>query len=377
MPAHLRSIGTAVPGTVLPQPYVRDLVAGQPGLDRRTVRLVRAAFDGSGIDTRHSVLDELGPDRRGIAGRFLDGERAAVLAPGTRHRNDLYTRHAPELLGAAATEALRDGGVDPADVTHLVTVSCTGFSAPGPDQLLVERLGLDPAVERYHLGFMGCHAAFPALRAARAFCAARSDAVVLIACVELCTLHLQPPTDADRILASSLFADGAAAAVVTAAPPPAGRVGLRLDALHTTLTGSGQADMTWTIGDTGFEMVLSRYVPRLLGEQIEKVVAPVLDADPELAGRPFAAVPQWAVHPGGRSIVDKVQDALGLTDDQIVHSRDVLRRFGNMSSATVLFVLREILREGRPESPPARVGALAFGPGLTVETALLTLEAVA
>ena len=376
MPAHVLSIGTAVPATVLPQPYVRDLLTGQPGLDRRTSRLLRAAFDASDIDTRYTVLDELGLDRPEVDGVFLGADDAAVLAPGTRVRNDLYRRHAPGLFSAAATDALLSGAVDPADVTHLVTVSCTGFFAPGPDQVLVERLGLDPSVERFHLGFMGCHAAFPALRAARAFCATRPDAVVLVACAELCTLHLQPPTDHDRILASSLFADGAAAAVVTAAPPPSGRASLRLDALHTELTGSGSEDMTWTIGDTGFEMVLSGYVPRLLGERIEKVVAPVFDADPELAGRPFGAVPRWAVHPGGRSILDKVQEALVLGEDQLAPSRAVLRRYGNMSSATVLFVLRELLTGPLP-TVPERVCALAFGPGLTVETALLTLGAAA
>jgi predicted naringenin-chalcone synthase len=376
MPAYVLSIGTAVPATVLPQPYVRDLLTGQPGVDRRTSRLVRTAFDASGIDTRQTVLAELGGDQPEAGARFLSPD-AAVLAPGTGARNDLYRRHAPDLLAAAATEALESGRIHPADVTHLVTVSCTGFFAPGPDQLLVERLGLDPRVERFHLGFMGCHAAFPALRAARAFCATRPDAVVLVACVELCSLHLQPPTDHDRILAASLFGDGAAAAVVTAAPPPAGRAALRLDALHTELTGSGSEDMTWTIGDTGFEMVLSGYVPRLLGEHIEKVVAPVFDADPTLAGRPFAAVPRWALHPGGRSILDKVQQSLALGDDQLAPSRDVLRRHGNMSSATVLFVLRDILTGPSPDGPEQRVCALAFGPGLTVETALLTHRAAA
>jgi predicted naringenin-chalcone synthase len=376
MPAYVLSIGTAVPPTVLPQPYVRDLLSGQPGVDRRTSRLVRAAFDASAIDTRHTVLAELGGDQPEAGARFLAPD-AAVLTPGTGARNDLYRRHAPALLNAAATDALQAARIDPADVTHLVTVSCTGFFAPGPDQLLVDRLGLDPQVERFHLGFMGCHAAFPALRAARAFCATRPDAVVLVACVELCSLHLQPPTDHDRILAASLFADGAAAAVVTAAPPPADRASLRLDALHTQLIGSGSEDMTWTIGDTGFEMVLSGYVPRLLAERIEKVVAPVFDDDPDLAGRPFAVVPRWAVHPGGRSILDKVQQALALDDEQLAPSRDVLRRYGNMSSATVLFVLRDVLAGPPPDQPEERVCALAFGPGLTVETALLTHRAAA
>jgi predicted naringenin-chalcone synthase len=360
---------------VLTQPHVRDLLTGQPGLDRRTSRLLRAAFDASEIDTRHTVLEELSADRPEAERLFMDAADS-LLAPGTRTRNGLYQRYAPELLTAASADALRSGDVDPADVTHVVTVSCTGFFAPGPDQVLVERLGLDPSVERFHLGFMGCHAAFPALRAARAFCAARPDAVVLVACVELCSLHLQPPTDHDRILASALFADGAAAVVVTAAPSPAGRASLRLDALRTELTGSGSEDMTWTIGDTGFEMVLSSYVPRLLGERLEKMVAPVFDADPELTGRPFAVVPRWAVHPGGRSILDKVQQALALDGDQLAPSRDVLRRHGNMSSVTVLFVLRDILLGPTP-GQPERVCALAFGPGLTVETALLTHGAAA
>jgi len=369
MPVSVQAIGTAVPEAVLAQAEVRDLMAGHPALPGRQRRLLQVAFDASGIDTRHTVLDELrGDPQEGEV--FLHRRSGAVLAPGTGVRNELYRQWAPGLLVTAASAALTSADLDAAEVTHLVTVSCTGFFAPGPDHILIARLGLDPSVERYHLGFMGCHGAFSALRAARAFCAGSPGAVVLVACVELCTLHLQPPQDADRILAASLFADGAAAAVVSARPPRRGAPVLDLDALSTVLTSAGEADMTWTIGDTGFSMGLSTYVPRLLGQNIEKIVAPLFDSDSALAGGPFAAVPLWAVHPGGRSILDKVQAALQLGDTQLQESREVLRRYGNMSSPTVLFVLQEMLR--RPVAGPERVCAMAFGPGLTVETALLT-----
>lgn len=374
MPVSVHAIGTAVPDAVVGQAEVRDLLAGHPGIDRRTARLIQVAFDASGIQTRHTVVEELCGAPAVETPVFWDRGDGSVLTPGTGWRNQSYREHSPGLLATASAAALADAGMDPGEVTHLVTVSCTGFFAPGPDHLLIGRLGLDPRVERYHLGFMGCHGAFPALRAARAFCAARPDAVVLVACVELCTLHLQPPDDPDRILAAALFADGAAAAVVSARPPRTGATVLDLNALQTELLSAGETDMSWTIGDFGFEMRLSSYVPRLLGEHVEKVVAPLFDADPELAGRSFAAVPRWAVHPGGRSILDKVQAALQLGEEQLRESREVLRRWGNMSSVTVLFVLREIL-VGPPPAQPERVCAMAFGPGLTVETALLTRRA--
>lgn len=371
MPVQIRAIATAVPPVVVAQPELRDLLASQPDTDRRQRRLIAAAFDASGIDTRHSVETDFDPSSPG-GGLFRDAGRTELRFPGTAARNARYHRDGPPLLAEAAASALSASqDLAAADVTHLITVSCTGFTAPGPDQFLVSALGLDRGVERYSLGFLGCHGAFAGLRAARAFCLARPDAVVLVACVELCTLHLQPPTDTDAILAASLFADGAAVAVVSARSAPPGAPVLDLDVLQTQLTGVGASDMTWTLGDSGFLMRLTGYVPRLLGAHLEKVVAPLFDADLELAGRPFATVPRWAVHPGGRSILDHVQSALQLPGGSLAASREVLRRYGNMSSATVLFVLREILRSATGPAPE-RVAALAFGPGLTVESALLT-----
>jgi predicted naringenin-chalcone synthase len=253
----------------------------------------------------------------------------------------------------------------------VVTVSCTGFYAPGPDYAVVRGLGLKPSTQRYHLGFMGCYGAFPALRTAEAFCLADPNAVVLVVCVELCTIHLRSSNDPDTILASSVFADGAAAAVVTAAPAKAGETVLELDGFQTVLTPDGEQDMAWTIGDAGFEMTLSSYVPRIIERDIRGALAPLLAADLRLPEGPYAQVERWAIHPGGRSILDKVQRTLELSDEQLEPSREVLREYGNMSSATVLFVLQRVLHKASTDEAE-RVCAMAFGPGLTVETALLT-----
>lgn len=383
----IRSIETAVPATEVKQGEIRDLFLAQPGRSRLAQRLITAAFDASAIDTRHTVIDELDGSPRGpqagAAPVFYDADAGLVLTPSTGTRNAVFAARCPELVLTAGRRALEAApGIEAGDVTHVVTVSCTGFYAPGPDYALVRDLGLSPRTQRYHLGFMGCYAAFPALRAARDFCTADANAVVLVVCVELCSLHLRASDDPDTIVASSVFSDGAAAAVVTGGDVPGspGAAVLTLDAFDTTLTPVGEGDMAWTIGDEGFEMVLSRYVPAIIGEHIDAALAPLLAGDPTLAGRPASAVDLWAVHPGGRSILDKVGRALALADAQLEPSRSTLAEHGNMSSATVLFVLRRLLHgEGanathHRESADQRVCAMAFGPGLTVESALLTLR---
>jgi len=258
-------------------------------------------------------------------------------------------------------------------VTHVITVSCTGFHAPGPEYEIVRALGLADSVQRYHFGFMGCYASMPALRAASQFCAADPDAVVLVVSVELCTLHLRSSEDPDVIVASSLFADGAAAGIVTARPSAAR--GLRLDRFHTAIAPEGEKDMAWTIGDHGFEMILSTGVPRIIGETIVDALRPLYAGElsaPFRDGVIGEQVRHWAIHPGGRSILDRVQDRLGLSDVQLHPARETLRTHGNMSSATVLFVLRRILEE-EGARVGERVSAMAFGPGLTAESALMTV----
>ena len=370
MPAHILGIGTAVPATVLPQSAVRDLFLGQPGVERLTARLIGAAFDQSAIDTRHTVLGELAdaspdgsPDGSRSGGSpFIDSSTRALLAPSTRVRNDLYRREAPALFARAAREALSRAGVEASAVTHVVTASCTGLFAPGPDYRLVRDLGLPTTVERDHLGFVGCAAAFPALRQAARICAADPDATVLVVCGEICSIHLRASSDPEQIVASAVFADGAGAAVVSARARTDAPT-LALEGFATALTDEGEDDMRWIVGDQGFEMTLTAEVPRIVGREVRGALAPVLAR----AG----TVDRWIVHPGGRSILDRFEAALDLPGDALELSRDVLRRFGNMSSATVLFILARLLEDPELVDGSRAIG-VAFGPGLTVESALLT-----
>jgi predicted naringenin-chalcone synthase len=213
---------------------------------------------------------------------------------------------------------------------------------------------------------MGCYAAFPALRMAQAFCAEDERAVVLVVCLELCTLHLEPSEEIDDIIAASVFADGAAAAVVTARPPGERDAStLQIESLLSTVAPESEDDMAWTLGDRGFDMVLSTSVPQILQDNARSIVDALLGRVPLTLDQ----VDHWAIHPGGRAILDKVQAGLELADDALEESRTVLRNFGNMSSATILFVLERFLAPGRV-APGERVYAMAFGPGLTVESGL-------
>lgn len=372
MTVYVRSLETAVPPTILVQAEARDVFAAQPGLTRLGSRLVSTCFDSAAIDTRHTAVDELTVAARSDAPQFFDPQTGLLLNPSTKVRNEIFAREATKLFIEAARAAVTAcPGLQPSQVTHLITVSCTGFFNPGPDYKIVRELGLEPSVQRYHLGFMGCYAAFPALRAAKQFCEADPQAVVLVVCAELCSLHVRTSNDPDTIMGSALFADGAAAAVVSSQPGADGEALLQLDHFETVLTPVGEDAMAWNIGDHGFEMVLGNYVPHIIDDHITGALKPLLATEPELAGQPFSAITHWAIHPGGRSILDKVQSRLALTDEQLVPAREILRNYGNMSSATVLFVLKYIL-EQEQASDGERICSMAFGPGLTVETALFT-----
>ncbi|MCU1572980.1 MAG: naringenin-chalcone synthase [Micrococcaceae bacterium] len=372
MTVTLRSLETAVPPTVLVQPQVRDVFAAQPGLTRLGVRLVNTCFDSSAIDIRYTALEELTLDQDTDAPVFFDGRTGQLLRPSTKVRNEIFAVEATKLFIEAASKALEAcEGITAADVTHVITVSCTGFYNPGPDYKVVRALGLDPAVQRYHLGFMGCYAAFPALRAAKAFCDADPNAVVLVVSAELCSLHVRSSNNPDTIMGSSLFADGAAAAIVSARELPSERPGIRLDHFETVLTPVGEESMAWNIGDEGFEMVLGTYVPHIIDEHIVGALEPLLAREPAVYGKPYRDIQHWAIHPGGRSILDKVEAKLSLTEEQLIPARETLRNYGNMSSATVMFVLKHILDQPF-DGGEERICSMAFGPGLTVETGLFT-----
>ena len=338
---------------------------------------MHASLGGSGIDTRHTAIAVLGSDSAWEP-TFYDRSENLLLSPGTSARNELYVRTATPMFVEAARQALEAADdIAAEDVTHVITVSCTGFHAPGPDFAIVTELGLRPRVERYHFGFMGCYAAIPALRAAAQFCRADAQAVVLVVSAELCTLHLRSSSDPDTIVASSLFADGAAGVLVTGRPPAPGIPGAELDSFATAIAPDSTSHMAWTIGDNGFEMILSTAVPKVIEANIDDALGALCAADEELTYARDCdgladTVTHWAVHPGGRDILDRVQHRVGLADSQLEAAREVLRTCGNMSSATVLFVIRRILLD-----PASRTGerlvAMAFGPGLTMEGGVMTV----
>jgi predicted naringenin-chalcone synthase len=266
-----------------------------------------------------------------------------------------FAAAAPELAVAAVEDLVaRLGPGALAGLTHLVPVTCTGFAAPGIDLALMRRFDLPQDVERTQIGFMGCNAAFNGLKLARHVVRSDPRARVLVVNVELCTLHFQPPRGVDEALTFLLFADGAAASLVTAEPR-----GLALDRFAQTILPDTADEITWRVGDRGFDMHLSGDVPRHIARHLPAHVAALVGQTP------LDDIPLWAVHPGGRSVLDAVQGALGLGEDAMAASRAVLRERGNMSSATTPFVLRRLM-----DAPGAgrRGVALGFGPGLGVES---------
>ena len=341
--ARINAIGTATPAHDIHQAFInwaRERVA-----DPREAGLFSRMAARSGIAHRYSVLPK---GRDGGSPVAPDGFYADDVLPPTSARMALYGEHAPAL----ALEAIRNLGPI-GHISHLVVASCTGFTAPGIDQIIAERLGLSPSVERLLVGFMGCYAAISALRSARHIVRSDPQARVLVVTVELSSLHLQPESAIEPLLAMLQFGDGAAAALVTSHGP-----GLAIDApFAATLPDSGEL-IRWSIGDQGFAMHLSGEVPGRISEALR---------DPGFrkiltGGAEPQAIDAWAVHAGGRSILDAVAHTLGLSDDVLAISRGVLRDYGNMSSSTLMFALA-----GFMDLRPARGVALAFGPGLAAE----------
>jgi predicted naringenin-chalcone synthase len=364
MPSYLLHIETGVPVSVYTQEFARERMKSWTESERDR-RIIHHVYRQSGIESRHSVCGDFSAPTS--ASLFSTNEAGGIGNPGTQARNDVFIRESRTLGIQVAGRALAAcPEIDRMEITHVITASCTGFGNPGLDYHLITDLGLSPATQRYHLGFMGCYAAFPALRMAQQFCEANPRAVVLVLCVELCSLHLQVNGGTDSVLANALFADGAACALVHARPEWVSRSVFRLDRFASGLAVEGVKSMTWSIGDHGFNIVLSSYVPDIIGANIGESVTPILAA----AGVDRKKIPFWAVHPGGKAILDKVQKALELPAASLATSREVLRRYGNMSSATILFVLKELLKTHDRETE-APVCAMAFGPGLTIELGLL------
>jgi predicted naringenin-chalcone synthase len=347
--AYINRIATAVPQHDVHRTFVRF---AHTLLDRRCGKLFARMAERAQIEHRWSSLAPAAEPE----GPTLDEEGfyARGAFPSTADRMRRYEAAAPSLAAEAAD---RLGlGERIGDVTHVIVTTCTGLSAPGLDFELVERCGLSPSVERTVIGFMGCYAAINALKLARHIVRSEAHARVLLLSLELCTLHLQETADLEQVLSFLVFGDGAAAVLVSADPH-----GLALDGFRAVVI-PGTADLiTWRIRELGFDMFLSGRVPGAIGRGLGEAAGDFLE------GRPVSDIDLWAVHPGGRSVLDAVEASLGLRGDALAASRAVLEAYGNMSSSTILFVLDRLMRTARAG---ARGCAMAFGPGLTAETML-------
>lgn len=363
MPVFIQDIATSVPPFSSDQQHIREVIKKHIGSDRKTQAIIHRIYSQSGIEKRHSVIEDFTANEHGTL--FFNGK--VKTDPGTAARNKVYETESKKLFVDVARQLLTDNpNISSSEITHVITVSCTGFFAPGPDYEIVKALKLDPSTQRYHVGFMGCYAAFPAMKMAQSFCTSDPDAVVLLVSAELCTLHFQFKKDVDNLLSGSVFADGAAGMLVSAKEPKG--QSFKIDQFASSLVPKGEKDMAWTIGDSGFDMVLSTYVPDIIRDNLQPAIQPLYDQY-EISA---TDIDYWAVHPGGRAIVDKIETSLELKTDQISASRKILAEHGNMSSATVLFVLKELLDSKL--SPNQNILSMAFGPGLTIESGLFSVH---
>lgn len=316
-------------------------------------------FCKAAIERRHSVLPEIGhPQLRGE----LFGENYPDVVPSTAARNSIYKREAPKLAFEAAEKALNQWGGDRTAITHVVSVSCTGMIAPGIEFLLIDQLGLSRSVDRLGVNFMGCFGAFRGLAVARALAQQDPNHRVLVVCTELCSLHFQADMSPETYVANALFADGSAA-VVVGQPKEGESILWEIEKTGQYALEESQQEMTWEAGDTGYLMRLTLEVPKRIRENIFQFATRLLGSAGDLAAC------SWAVHPGGKAVLHAVTQACQLTRAHLESSWEVLRRCGNMSSATFLFILEELLKTGKRGGKTIGLG---FGPGLSIEGILLS-----
>lgn len=340
--ACINRIETAVPDR---EGHV-EFLARLPELTRDAHLARKLGYLGrrSGIHARYTVLDQ--PfDQNGAPGFY-----STRGTPSTEQRMAVYRREAPRLATRAAAPAL--AGVDPRRVTHLIVTTCTGFYAPGIDIDLVHALGLSECVCRTIIGFMGCYSAFPGLRLAQSVVRADPNAIALVVSVELCSIHFQTDVTGEQWTPFLIFADGASAALITSQPR-----GIALGDFHTCIEPNRADAMTWDIGNHGYTMTLSPKLPDYVAQVIRR-------RKTEMLAGTATDKRLWAIHPGGKTVLDAAEKELQLPPTALANSREVLRRHGNMSSPTVMFVLKRFLDDPKAAGPGC---AMAFGPGLAVE----------
>ena len=328
-------------------------------------RKMKFLYGHSGISTRHSVIPDYSSAAHGR--KFYEKSDDLEPFPDLEKRMQCYAENAG-VLSVDTIEKCFNGKIQAAEITHLITVSCTGLSAPGLDLEIMEALNLNSNIFRTSVNFMGCYAAIHGLKIADAICKNDKGANVVVVCTELCTLHFQKESSIDNITSTLLFADGCAAVLVQHSDS-AGK-GLEIKNFYSEVEFKGKNDMSWKLSSKGFLMTLSGYVPDLLKEDfnilVEKALLNALLSKEEIS--------HWCIHPGGKKILEAIEKSASLSTAQLQHSYDVLNDYGNMSSPTILFVLASILKEleAQPAGQPATIFGAAFGPGLTMETFIAT-----
>ncbi|MBT2282869.1 type III polyketide synthase [Paenibacillus polymyxa] len=353
--ASIMGIGTAWPAHRIEQKDVSARLAQALEHEPDARRWAKRIFNQCGVETRYTCEPNLLEPVDSC--RYLPFTNAEEV-PTTSERMGKYKAAAVPLGLEAAGQALQDADVTSSEITHLITVSCTGQFLPGLDVRLIQQLELSPQINRIPLVFQGCAAGLKAIQLANSIVTTDQKATVLIVCVELCTLHFQPSAKRDDLYAASFFGDGASACVIGASGTDRNEC-FRLGRGHSTLLPDCAEEMIWEVGNTGFDLYLSPQIPKLLGLHLGPEVERLLEGSglPEI----------WAIHPGGRGIVDAVQKLYQLTDQQVSYSRNILRDYGNLSSVTILFVLQAIREDYRQKEEHSSGIALAFGPGLTAE----------
>ncbi len=361
----ITSIGTANPTNKFNQTQLADFMVRAMQLNEQDTRRLRTIFRASGIETRHSVIDDYGKkDEFNFYNNNLN-----LPLPSTKERLELFREKSLLLSLQAITNCLaKVPPIESKEITHLIVVSCTGMYAPGLDIDLVKSLNLPSSIQRLCINFMGCYAAFNAIKIADTYCAADPNAKVLIVCTELCSIHFQKEITDDNLLANALFADGSAALLIEGTPRKG--VNLKPVSFYCDLSHEGEQDMAWTVGDLGFEMRLSAYVPEVIKSGIANLTKKLLTQ----ISNQLSDISYYAIHPGGKKILEVIEQELGLTKKDNQQSYEVLKKYGNMSSPTVLFVLNEISKNLNGVDDGKKILSFAFGPGLTLESLILEIQ---
>jgi predicted naringenin-chalcone synthase len=366
----LEAIATANPPYKLTQSEAADFMLQTESLSVPIRKRIPSIYANSGIDYRYSCIPDYGGNLQNF--ELYPPNWELTPAPSTFSRNQKYATYAPKIALQASQQAIATAKLTASEITHLIVVSCTGFSAPGIDIHLIKHLGLSYEISRTMIGFMGCHAAFNGLKSAHAICQSDRQAKVLLVCVELCSLHFQVADTLENTIINAIFSDGSAAAILTSQPFSQAKGKLAYTDGHSLLLENTEELMNWTIGDTGFLMNLSPKVPEVVTKYLPNYLQSFLGKH-QLTQNDLNF---WAIHPGGRKIIEQIQSIFALSERMVAPSYEVLRRYGNMSSPTVLFILKEIL-ENHQAGISDRYGstfhngiALAFGPGLSIEGCL-------